>query len=134
MVTQEEYLKKRVKLAKEKTVWDVHHEDIDPDALISRINEVKDEILNGAGVDEDSIKMYIDVSDPDYPSIEMEYKQWESMEEYGQRLADYEERRKTDLTKLKSAIMGRFDEVCEFVDSVRKSKKVKREDDEPGSN
>jgi len=57
MITQEEYLKKRVKLAKEKTVWDVHHEDIDPDALISRINEVKEEILNGDGVDEESITL-----------------------------------------------------------------------------
>ena len=122
MVTQEEYLKNRIKLSKEKTVWDVHHEDIDPDALISRINEVKEEIMNSAGVDADSIKMYINASDEDYPSIEMEYKQWESMEEYEQRLVDYEERRKTELMNLKLAIMGRFDEVCEFVDSVRKIK------------
>ena len=122
MVTQEEYLKNRIILQKEKTVWNLHNENIDPDALISRINEVKEEILNSAGVDEESIQMYIDASDEDYSSIEMEYRQWESMEEYEQRLADYEERRKTELTKLKLAIMARFDEVCEFVDSVRKIK------------
>lgn len=127
MITQEEYLKKRIKLSKEKTVWDVQHEDIDPDALISRINEVKEEIMNSAGVDADSIKMYINASDEDYPSIEMEYKQWESMEEYEQRLVDYEERRKTELMKLKLAIMGRFDEVCEFVDTVRENERKLKE-------
>lgn len=122
MITQEEYLKNRIKLSKEKTVWNVHHECIDPDALISRINEVKEEIMNSAGVDKESIEMCINASDEDYPSIEMEYEQWESMDEYEQRLVDYEERRKTELKNLKLAIMGRFDEVCEFVDSVRKIK------------
>jgi hypothetical protein len=122
MITQEEYLKNRIKLSKEKTVWDSYVENIDPDALISRINKVKEEIMSSAVADKDSLKMYISTGDPDYPSIEMEYKQWESMEEYEQRLVDYEERRKTDLKNLKLAIMGRFDEVCEFVDSVRKIK------------
>lgn len=132
MVTQEEYLKNRIKLSKEKTVWNVHHECIDPDALISRINEVKEEIMNSAGVDKESIKMCINASDEDYPSIEMEYKQWESMEEYEQRLVDYEERRKTELMHLQFSIMGYFDEVCEFVDTVRENQrklKEKREDE-----
>lgn len=137
MVTQEEYLKNKIKRSKEKTVWDSYIENIDPDALISRINEVREEIINSGGVDEDSIKMYINASDPDYPSIEMEYEQWESMEEYEQRLADYEERRKIELRNLQFAIMGRFDEVCEFVDTVRENEKKlkeKRENDKSGSN
>ena len=127
MITQEEYFKKRIKLLKEKTVWDVNHEDIDPDALISRINEVKEEIMSSAGVDGESIKMYINASDEDCPSIEMTYKQWESMDEYKQRLADYEERRKTELMNLQFAIMGRFDEVCEFVDTVRENERKLKE-------
>ena len=131
MITQEEYLKNRIKLSKEKTVWNVHHECIDPDALISRINEVKEEIMNSGGVDEESIQMYINASDEDYPSIEMEYEQWESMEEYEQRLVDYKERRKTELMNLQFAIMGRFDEVCEFVDTVRENeRKLKEKRDE----
>ena len=135
MITQEEYLKNRIKLQKEKTVWNVHHENIDPDALISRINEVKEEIMNSAGVDEESIEMCINASDEEYPSIEMEYEQWESMEEYEQRLVDYEERRKTELMYLKFSIMGRFDEVCEFVDTVRENqRKEKEKNDKSGSN
>lgn len=131
MITQEEYLKNRIKLKKEKTVWNVHHECIDPDALISRIKDVKEEILNSAGVDEESIEMCINASDEDYPSIEMEYEQWESMDEYEQRLVDYEERRKTELMNLQFAIMGRFDEVCEFVDTVRENeRKLKEKRDE----
>lgn len=135
MITQEEYLKNRIKLSKDKTVWNVHHENIDPDALISRINEVKEEIMNSAGVDEESIQMCINASDEDYPSIEMEYEQWESMEEYEQRLADYEDRRKTELLHLKFSIMGHFEEVCEFVDTVRENlKKLEEKNDESGSN
>jgi len=135
MITQEEYLKNRIKLQKEKTVWNVHHENIDPDALISRINEVKEEIMNSAGVDEESIQMYINASDEEYPSIEMEYEQWESMEEYEQRLVDDEERRKARLMHLQLAIMGHFDEVCEFVDTVRENqRKLKEKNDKSGSN
>lgn len=116
-------------------MWNVHHENIDPDALISRINEVKEEIMNSAGVDEESIEMCINASDEEYPSIEMEYEQWESMEEYEQRLVDYEERRKTELMHLKFSIMGRFDEVCEFVDTVRENqRKEKEKNDKSGSN
>lgn len=126
-MTQEEYLKNRIKLSKEKTVWDSYIENIDPDALISRINEVKEEIMNSGGVDEESIKMYICTSDPDYPSIEMEYKQWESMDEYEQRLVDYEDRRKIELRNLQFAIMGRFDEVCKFVDTVRENERKLKE-------
>lgn len=127
MITQEEYLKNRIILQKEKTVWNVHHECIDPDALISRIKDVKEEIMSGAGVDEESIQMYINASDEDYPSIEMEYEQWESMEEYEQRLVDYKERRKTELMNLQFAIMCRFDEVCEFVDTVRENERKLKE-------
>jgi len=127
MITQEEYLKNRIKLSKEKTVWDSYVENIDPDALISRINEVKEEIMSSAGVDKGSLKMYISTVDIDYPSIEMEYKQLESMEEYEQRLVDYEERRKIELMNLQLAIMGRFDEVCEFVDTVRENEKKLKE-------
>ncbi|MEE3385212.1 MAG: hypothetical protein VZR36_09040 [Prevotella sp.] len=135
MITQEEYLKNRIKLQKEKTVWNVHHENIDPDALISRINEVKEEIMNSAGVDEESIEMCINASDEEYPSIEMEYEQWESMEEYEQRLVDDEERRKARLMHLQLAIMGHFDEVCEFVDTVRENqRKLKEKNDKSGSN
>jgi hypothetical protein len=131
MITQEEYLKNRIKLSKEKTVWNTYRENIDPDALISRINDVKEEIMSSGGVDEDSLKMYICTSDPDYPSIEMEYEQWESMEEYEQRLVDYEERRKTELINLQFAILCRFDEVCEFVDTVRENeRKLKEKRDE----
>lgn len=83
--------------------------------------------MSGAGVDKESIKMYINASDEDYPSIEMEYKQWESMEEYEQRLVDNEERRKTELMHLKFTIMGYFDEVCEFVDTVREDKRKEDE-------
>ena len=115
-MTQEEYLKNRTKLSKEETVW-VSYDDepISPESLVFYITKATEKILSNGGVDADSLKVYIDQSDRDYPSIIISYYRWETMEEYEQRMGWEETQRKCELQKLKIAIANHFDEACEYV-------------------
>jgi len=121
MVTQEEYLKNRIKLSKEETVW-VSYDDepISPKNLVFEITKVTEKILDNGGVDANSLKTYIDQSDRDYPSIIIGYYRWETMEEYEQRMEWNETQHKREMHKLKLAIASHFDEAWEYVNEIKK--------------
>ena len=123
MVTQEEYLNNRIKLSKEETVWvSYNDEPISPENLAFEITKTTEKILNNGGVDANSLKTYIDQSDRDYPSIVINYYRWETMEEYEQRMGWEDAQRKRELQKLKFAIASHFDEACEYVNEIKKTR------------
>ena len=126
-MTQEEYLNNRTKLSKEETVW-VSYDDepISPESLVFYITKATEKILSNGGVDADSLKVYIDQSDRDYPSIIISYNRWETMEEYEQRMGWEETQRKCELQKLKFAIANHFDEACEYVNEIRERRKEEK--------
>ena len=123
MVTQEEYLKNRIKLSKEETVWTSYDDEpISPENLVFEITKVTEKILDNGGVDANSLKVYIDQCDRDYPSIDITYDRWETMEEYEERMGWEDTQHKRDLQKLKFAIARHFDEACEYVEEIRKKR------------
>ena len=126
-MTQEEYLNNRTKLSKEETVW-VSYDDepISPESLVFYITKATEKILSNGGVDVTSLKIYIDQSDRDYPSIVINYNRWETMEEYEQRMGWEETQRKCELQKLKIAIANHFDEACEYVNEIRERRKEEK--------
>ena len=131
MITQEEYLKNRIKLSKEETVWTSYDDEpISPENLVFEITKATEKILDNGGVDANSLKVYIDQCDRDYPSMDITYDRWETMEEYEERMGWEETQHKHDLQKLKFAIARHFDEACEYVNEIRE----KRENDKSGSN
>lgn len=135
MITQEEYLKNRIKLSKEETVWvSYNDEPISPENLVFDITKVTEKILDNGGVDANSLKTYIDQSDDDCSSIVIHYYRWETMEEYEQRMGWEDTQHKRDLQKLKFAIARHFDEACEYVEEIRKKRKEEEKNDETGSN
>lgn len=123
-MTQEEYLNNRIKLSKDETVW-VSYDDepISPESLVFYITKATEKILDNGGVDADSLKVYIDQSDRDYPSIVISYNRWETMEEYEQRMGWEDTQRKRELEKLKFAIARHFDEACDYVNEIREKRK-----------
>lgn len=123
MVTQEEYLNNRIKLSKEETVW-VSYDDepISPESLVFYITKATEKILSNGGVVVNSLKTYIDQSDRDYPSIVINYYRWETMEEYEQRMEWEDAQRKRELQKLKFAIASHFDEACEYINEIKKTR------------
>lgn len=123
MVTQEEYLKNRIKLSKEETVW-VSYDDepISPENLVFEITKATEKILDNGGVDANSLKTYIDQSDRDYPSIVINYYRWETMEEYEERMGWEDTQHKRDLQKLKFVIARHFDEAWEYVNEIKKAR------------
>lgn len=134
MITQEEYLNNRIKLSKEEIVWTSYNDEpISPENLAFEITKTTEKILNNGGVDENSLKTYIDQSDRDYPSIVINYYRWETMEEYEQRMCWEETQRKRDLQQLKFAIARHFDEAFEYVTEIRNKRKEEEKNDETGS-
>ena len=124
MITQEEYLKNRIKLSKEETVWTSYDDEpISPENLVFEITKATEKILDNGGVDANSLKVYIDQCDRDYPSIDITYDKWETMEEYEERMGWEETQHKRDLQKLKFAIARHFDEACEYVNEIREKRK-----------
>ncbi len=123
-MTQEEYLNNRIKLPKDETVW-VSYDDepISPESLVFYITKATEKILGNGGVDADSLKVYIDQSDRDYPSIVISYNRWETMEEYEQRMGWEDAQHKRELEKLKFAIARHFDEACDYVNEIREKRK-----------
>lgn len=87
MVTQEEYLKNRQKKSMVVTIWDAgYQDDISHDELIERIKKNKENLLrNGMGVEESSIVINICNTDEDYPQLDINWEQWETMDEYEKR-------------------------------------------------
>jgi len=123
MVSQEEYLKNRIKLSKGETVWTSYDDEpISPENLVFEITKATEKILESGGVDENSLKTYIEQSDEDCLSIVINYYRWETMEEYEERMGWEDTQHKRDLQKLKFAIARHFDEACEYINEIKKAR------------
>ena len=125
MVTQEEYLKNRQKKSMVVTIWDAgYQEDISPDELIERIKKNKENLLrNGMGVEESSIVINICNADEDYPELDINWEQWETMDEYEKRKEREQIYHDNKIRRLQVEISSNFEEAAAYVDLLRKKKK-----------
>ena len=115
-VTDKEYQEKRIKITKEKTIWDTYTEEsISPDDLIARINQAKDEILNnGLGADEDS--MYLDTYRYDIGAeLNLNWMQFETKSEYVKRILSEKASYDCKIAHLTEDIENNFEEACKIV-------------------
>lgn len=129
MVTQEEYLKNRQKKSMVVTIWDAgYQEDISPDELIERIKKNKENLLrNGMGVEESSIVINICNADEDYPQLDINWEQWETMEEYEKRKEREQIYHDNKIRRLQIEISSNFEEAAAYVDLLRKKMKKRNE-------
>ena len=131
MVTQEEYLKNRQKKSMVVTIWDAgYQEDISPDELIERIKKNKENLLrNGMGVEESSIVINICNADEDYPELDINWEQWETMDEYEKRKEREQIYYDNKIRRLQIEISSNFEEAAAYVDLLRKKKERKENKD-----
>lgn len=129
MVTQEEYLKNRQKKSMVVTIWDAgYQDDISPDELIERIKKNKENLLrNGMGVEESSIVINICNADEDYPQLDINWEQWETMEEYEKRKEREQIYHDNRIRRLQIEISSNFEEAAAYVDLLRKKMKKRNE-------
>ena len=129
MSTQEEYLKNRQKKSMVETIWDAgYQDDISPDELIERIKKNKENVLrNGMGVEESSIVINICNADEDYPQIDKNWEQWETMEEYEQRKEREQIYHDNRIRRLQIEISSNFEEAAAYVDLLREKMKERNE-------
>lgn len=119
-VTNEDYLKNRIKVEKEYTLWDTEMEDnITPDMLISRIERVKNSILSNCLCTDES-SMYLSI----YGycgggKIIMYNEQWETIDEYERRLTKEESLRKSYLSTLKGKMRENFEDACRILEELK---------------
>lgn len=127
MVTQEEYLKNRQKKSMVVTIWDAgYQDDISPDELIERIKKNKENLLrNGMGVEESSIVINICNTDEDYPQLDINWEQWETMDEYEKRKEREQIYHDNRIRHLQIEISSNFEEAAAYVDLLRKKKERK---------
>ena len=132
MVTQEEYLKNRQKKYMVETLWDAgYQDDISPDELIERIKKNKEYVLrNGMGVKESSIIINICNADEDYPQLDINWEQWETMEEYEQRKEREQIYHDSRIRRLQIEISNNFEEAAAYVDLLREKMKERNENKE----
>ena len=129
MSTQEEYLKNRQKKSMVETIWDAgYQDDISPDELIERIKKNKENLLrNGMGVEESSIVINICNADEDYPQLDINWEQWETMEEYEQRKEREQIYHDNRIRRLQIEISSNFEEAAAYVDLLREKMKERNE-------
>lgn len=129
MVTQEEYLKNRKKVSMVETIWNAgYQDDISPDELIERIKKNKENVLrNGMGVEENSIVINICNADEDYPQLDINWEQWETMEEYERRKEREQIYHDSRIRRLQIEISSNFDEAAAYVDLLREKMKERNE-------
>ena len=129
MSTQEEYLKNRQKKSMVETIWDAgYQDDISPDELIERIKKNKENVLrNGMGVEESSIVINICNADEDYPQLDINWEQWETMEEYEQRKEREQIYHDNRIRRLQIEISSNFEEAAAYVDLLREKMKERNE-------
>ena len=132
MSTQEEYLKNRQKKSMVETIWDAgYQDDISPDELIERIKKNKENVLrNVMGVEESSIVINICNADEDYPQLDINWEQWETMEEYEQRKEREQIYHDNRIRRLQIEISSNFEEAAAYVDLLRKKMKERNENKE----
>lgn len=122
-VTQEEYLKNRIKIEKDVEIWDTYlHEHALPDVLISKLNKLKEEILNN-GLEADPVSMYLDISHFDGgETIDLHWYQYETIEEYEKRLHNQEVEKKNRFNRLKLNIEDNFEDACRIIEMIKLKK------------
>ena len=125
-ITQEEYLKNRIKIEKDAEIWDTYlHERILPEVLISKLNKLKEEILNN-GLEPDPISMYLDISHFDGgETIDLHWYQYETIEEYKKRLHNEEIAKKNKFAHLQSTIEDNFEDACRIIEAIKLKNKDK---------
>ena len=119
-ITQEEYLKNRIKIEKDIEIWDTYiHERIKPDELISKLNRLKEEILNN-GLEADDCSMYLDISHFDGgETIDLHWDQYETIDEYQKRLQNEEIARMNKFNSLKLNIENNFKDACNIIEMIK---------------
>ena len=129
MSTQEEYLKNRQKKSMVETIWDAgYQDDISPDELIERIKKNKENLLrNGMGVEESSIVINICNTDEDYPQLDINWEQWETMDEYEKRKEREQIYHDNRIRRLQIEISSNFEEAAAYVDLLREKMKERNE-------
>lgn len=83
---QSDYLNNRKKISKVKELF-THLRDTDEkvDEVINTLQKYRDNLVND-GIDPETITINICCSDPDYPSLDINWEDWESEEEYKERV------------------------------------------------
>lgn len=119
-ITQEEYLKNRIKIEKDIEIWDTYiHERIKPDELITKLNRLKEEILNN-GLEADDCSMYLDISTFDGgETIDLHWNQYETIDEYQKRLQNEEIARRNKFNSLKLDIENNFKDACNIIEMIK---------------
>lgn len=122
-ITDKEYQENRIKIYKEKTIWDTYtEENVSPDDLIARVNQAKEEILNnGLGADEDS--MYLDTYRYDIGAeLNLNWMQFETKSEYIKRILSEKSSYDCKIARLTEDIENNFEDVCKIVEKIKKDK------------
>lgn len=83
---QSDYLNNRKKISKVKELF-THLRDTDEkvDEVINTLQKYRDNLVND-GVDPETITINICCSDPEYPSLDINWEDWESEKEYKERV------------------------------------------------
>lgn len=122
-ITDKEYQENRIKIYKEKTIWDTYtEENISPDDLIARVNQAKEEILNnGLGADKDS--MYLDTYRYDIGAeLNLNWMQFETKSEYIKRVLSEKASYNCKITRLTEDVENNFEEVCKIIEKIKKDR------------
>lgn len=83
---QNDYLKNRKKVGKVKELFtNLRNIDEKVDDVINTLQKYKDNLVND-DIDPETITINICCSDPDYPSLDINWTDWESEEEYKERV------------------------------------------------
>lgn len=122
-ITDKEYQENRIKIYKEKTIWDTYtEENVSPDDLIARVNQTKDEILNnGLGADEDS--MYLDTYRYDIGAeLNLNWMQFETKSEYIKRILSEKSSYDCKIARLTEEVENNFEDVCKIIEKIKKDR------------
>lgn len=83
---QSDYLNNRKKISKVKELFtNLRNIDEKVDDVINTLQEYRDNLVND-GIEPETITINICCSDPDYPSLDINWTDWESEEEYKERV------------------------------------------------
>ena len=122
-ITDKEYQENRIKIYKEKTIWDTYTEEsISPDDLIARVNQAKNEILNN-GLDADEDSMYLDTYRYDIGAeLNLNWMQFETKSEYVKRILSEKASYDCKIARLTEDIENNFEEAYKIVENIKKDK------------
>lgn len=127
-ITDKEYQENRIKIYKEKTIWDTYTEEsISPDDLIARVNQAKNEILNN-GLDADEDSMYLDTYRYDIGAeLNLNWMQFETKSEYVKRILSEKASYDCKIARLTEEVENNFEEVSKIIEKIKnKNNECKR--------